>query len=171
MESNLVGTQLGKYEIQAEIGRGGMGLVYCGYDHLLERQVAIKVLFPEFATDENFVERFRREAQSAASLSHPNIVNVYDWGKYEGTYFIVMEEVQGRTLAEILSTSKQLTSKQAAESGKGFSAQAFMAWTASSGERSCVSVISSAGRGSTLRLTSRMIPRVPIAPTMSRERS
>ena len=77
--------------------------------------MAVKVLFPEFATDANFVERFRREAQSAASLSHPNIVNVYDWGKYEGTYFIVMEEVQGRTLAEILTTNKQLTSKQAAE--------------------------------------------------------
>ncbi len=104
-----------RYEIHKRIGRGGMADVFSARDLLLDRQVAVKVLFPEFATDENFVERFRREAQSAASLSHPNIVNVYDWGKYEGTYFIVMEEVQGRTLAEVLSTNKQLTSKQAAE--------------------------------------------------------
>jgi serine/threonine-protein kinase len=104
-----------RYEIHKRIGRGGMADVFSARDLLLDRQVAVKVLFPEFATDANFVERFRREAQSAASLSHPNIVNVYDWGKYEGTYFIVMEEVQGRTLAEILSTNKQLTAKQAAE--------------------------------------------------------
>ncbi len=104
-----------RYEIHKRIGRGGMADVFSARDLLLDRQVAVKVLFPEFATDANFVERFRREAQSAASLSHPNIVNVYDWGKYEGTYFIVMEEVQGRTLAEILTTNKQLTSKQAAE--------------------------------------------------------
>ena len=104
-----------RYEIHKRIGRGGMADVFSARDLLLDRQVAVKVLFPEFATDANFVERFRREAQSAASLSHPNIVNVYDWGKYEGTYFIVMEEVQGRTLAEILSTNEQLTSKQAAE--------------------------------------------------------
>ena len=104
-----------RYEIHKRIGRGGMADVFSARDLLLDRQVAVKVLFPEFATDANFVERFRREAQSAASLSHPNIVNVYDWGKHEGTYFIVMEEVQGRTLAEILSTHGQLTSKQAAE--------------------------------------------------------
>ncbi len=104
-----------RYEIHKRIGRGGMADVFSARDLLLDRQVAVKVLFPEFATDANFVERFRREAQSAASLSHPNIVNVYDWGKYEGTYFIVMEEVQGRTLAEVLTTNKQLTSKQAAE--------------------------------------------------------
>ncbi len=104
-----------RYEIHKRIGRGGMADVFSARDLLLDRQVAVKVLFPEFATDANFVERFRREAQSAASLSHPNIVNVYDWGKYEGTYFIVMEEVQGRTLAEILTSNRQLTSKQAAE--------------------------------------------------------
>ena len=104
-----------RYEIHKRIGRGGMADVFSARDLLLDRQVAIKVLFPEFATDESFVERFRREAQSAANLSHPNIVNVYDWGKYETTYFIAMEEVQGRTLADILKTNKQLTSKQAAE--------------------------------------------------------
>ncbi len=104
-----------RYEVHKRIGRGGMADVFSARDLLLDRQVAIKVLFPEFATDDNFVERFRREAQSAANLSHPNIVNVYDWGKYEGTYFIAMEEVKGRTLADVLKTNGQLTSKQAAE--------------------------------------------------------
>jgi eukaryotic-like serine/threonine-protein kinase len=104
-----------RYEIHKRVGRGGMADVFLARDLLLDRQVAIKVLFPEFAVDPNFVERFRREAQAAANLSHPNIVNVYDWGKYSGTYFIAMEYVQGRTLAEILKTNRQLTAKQAAE--------------------------------------------------------
>ncbi len=104
-----------RYEIHKRVGRGGMADVFLARDRLLDRQVAIKVLFPEFAIDPNFVERFRREAQAAANLSHPNIVNVFDWGKYEGTYFIAMEYVQGRTLAEILKTNKRLTPKQAAE--------------------------------------------------------
>ena len=104
-----------RYEIHKRVGRGGMADVFLARDLLLDRQVAIKILFPEFAVDPNFVERFRREAQAAANLSHPNIVNVYDWGKYEGTYFIAMEYVQGRTLAEILKTNKQLTPTQAAE--------------------------------------------------------
>ena len=104
-----------RYEMHKRIGRGGMADVFLARDLLLDRQVAIKVLFPEFAIDPNFVERFRREAQAAANLSHPNIVNVYDWGKYYGTYFITMEYVQGRTLAEILRTNRQLTAKQAAE--------------------------------------------------------
>lgn len=104
-----------RYEIHKRVGRGGMADVFLARDLLLDRQVAMKILFPEFAVDPNFVERFRREAQAAANLSHPNIVNVYDWGKYEGTYFIAMEYVQGRNLAEILKTNKQLTPKQAAE--------------------------------------------------------
>ena len=104
-----------RYEIHKRVGRGGMADVFLARDLLLDRQVAIKVLFPEYAIDPNFVERFRREAQAAANLSHPNIVNVYDWGKYEGTYFIAMEYVQGRTLAEILKSNRRLTPKQAAE--------------------------------------------------------
>ena len=71
--------------------------------------VAIKVLFPEFATDPAFVERFRREATAAANLNHPNIVGVYDWGEAEGTYFIVMEYVDGRTLSEILRAEGRST--------------------------------------------------------------
>ncbi|CAN5776712.1 Stk1 family PASTA domain-containing Ser/Thr kinase [soil metagenome] len=104
-----------RYQIDRRIGRGGMADVFVARDLLLDRQVAIKVLFAEFATDPNFVERFRREAQAAANLSHPNIVNVYDWGRYSGTYYIAMEYVQGRTLADILRANGQLTSKQSAE--------------------------------------------------------
>jgi serine/threonine-protein kinase len=77
--------------------------------------VALKVLFPEFANDPNFVERFRREAQSAAGLTHPNIVAVYDWGKVNNTYFIAMEFVQGRTLASILKEKLRLTARQACD--------------------------------------------------------
>jgi beta-lactam-binding protein with PASTA domain/predicted Ser/Thr protein kinase len=104
-----------RYELSKRIGRGGMADVFLGRDRLLDRQVAIKVLFPEFAVDPNFVERFRREAQAAANLSHPNIVNVYDWGRHSGTYFIAMEYVHGRTLADILRTNGRITAKQAAE--------------------------------------------------------
>ncbi len=104
-----------RYELNKRIGRGGMADVFLGRDRLLDRQVAIKVLFPEFAVDPNFVERFRREAQAAANLSHPNIVNVYDWGKHSGTYFIAMEYVDGRTLADILRSNGHVTAKQAAE--------------------------------------------------------
>ena len=82
------------------IGRGGMAEVFLARDQLLDRPVAIKVLFPEFAGDPNFVERFRREAQAAANLNHPNIVGVYDWGKVSGTYYIVMEYVDGRTVSD-----------------------------------------------------------------------
>ena len=104
-----------RYEIQNRIGRGGMADVFLARDLLLDRPVAIKVLFPEFATDPNFVERFRREAQAAANLNHPNIVSVYDWGKYLNTYFMAMEYVQGRTLADIMRVNGRLTSMQAAE--------------------------------------------------------
>jgi beta-lactam-binding protein with PASTA domain len=104
-----------RYEIRQRIGRGGMADVFLARDLLLDRPVAIKVLFPEFATDPNFVERFRREAQSAANLNHPNIVSVYDWGKYANTYFMAMEFVEGRTLADILRVNGHINSVQAAE--------------------------------------------------------
>ncbi len=104
-----------RYELQQRIGRGGMADVFLARDLLLDRPVAIKVLFPEFAVDPNFVERFRREAQAAANLNHPNIVGVYDWGKYANTYFMAMEYVQGRTLADILKANGHVTSTQAAE--------------------------------------------------------
>jgi len=104
-----------RYEIEKRVGRGGMADVFLARDLLLDRPVAVKVLFPEFATDPNFVERFRREAQSAANLNHPNIVSVYDWGATGNTYFMAMEYVKGNTLADILRKQTQLTAKQAAD--------------------------------------------------------
>ncbi len=104
-----------RYELEQRIGRGGMADVYLARDRLLDRPVAIKVLFPEFATDPNFVERFRREAQSAANLNHPNVVSVYDWGKQGNTYFMAMEYIAGRTLADILRANGRLSAHQAAE--------------------------------------------------------
>ena len=103
-----------RYELIKRIGRGGMADVFLARDILLDRDVAVKVLFPEHAIDPNFVERFRREAQAVAGLNHPNIVSVYDWGQTGNTYFMAMEYVDGRTLAEALRRSGRLTAKSAA---------------------------------------------------------
>ena len=92
----------GRYRIQHRIGSGGMADVYCAEDLQLGRNVALKVLHERFATDTEFVERFRREASSAAGLQHPNVVGVYDRGEVEGTSYIAMEHVQGRTLKELV---------------------------------------------------------------------
>ncbi|MEJ2735611.1 MAG: ABC transporter substrate-binding protein [Anaerolineae bacterium] len=102
MPKDLVGTQLGKYEIQAEIGKGGMGIVYLGYDPLLDRQVAIKVLAPHLVWEEGFVERFLREARAAARIKHPNIVTIHDVGQEEDQFYFVMEYLAGQTLAEYI---------------------------------------------------------------------
>jgi serine/threonine-protein kinase len=91
-----------RYEMVSHIARGGMAQVYLARDLLLDRPVAVKVLFPELSVDRSFVERFRREAKAAANLTHPNIVSIYDWGQGEHTYFIVMEYVDGRTLSSML---------------------------------------------------------------------
>lgn len=103
-----------RYELGQRIGRGGMADVFLARDLLLDRQVALKVLFPEHAIDPSFVERFRREAQSVAGLNHPNIVAVYDWGQYSNTYFMAMEYVKGRTLAEHLRREERLSPRGAA---------------------------------------------------------
>jgi serine/threonine-protein kinase len=92
-----------------------MAMVYRAQDTLLNRAVALKILYPELSADASFVERFRREAQAAANLSHPNIVPVFDWGEDEGTYFIVMELVDGTSLAEMLRGSKTLTPAHSAQ--------------------------------------------------------
>lgn len=105
----------GRYELFSRIARGGMSEVFLGRDQLLDRPVAVKVLFPEFATDSSFVERFRREAQAAANLSQPNVVGVYDWGNHEGTYYIVMEYVEGRSLAEVVRSEGPLHPDRAAD--------------------------------------------------------
>ena len=96
------GSTLGdRYRVEARIGAGGMAEVYRGVDPVLNRTVAIKVLLPQFARDAWFVARFRREAQAAARLNHPNIVGVYDTGADGDTQYIVMEFVEGRTLADV----------------------------------------------------------------------
>jgi eukaryotic-like serine/threonine-protein kinase len=92
-----------------------MAEVYRAHDRLLDRPVALKVLFPELSIDRTFVERFRREAQAAANLLHPNIVQVFDWGEDAGTYFIVMEFIDGRPLSSILRTAGPLHPDRAAE--------------------------------------------------------
>jgi eukaryotic-like serine/threonine-protein kinase len=104
-----------RYQVEARIGAGGMAEVYRGFDPVLSRTVAIKVLLPQFARDASFVGRFRREAQAAARLNHPNIVGVYDTGQDDGTQFIVMEFVEGRTLGEFLATGRRPTPVQSAE--------------------------------------------------------
>ena len=106
-----------RYEILRQVARGGMAEVYLARDQLLDRRVALKVLFPELSIDRSFVERFRREAQSAANLSHPNIVSVYDWGEEGDTYFIVMEYIDGRPLSALLRSQGSLLADRAATSG------------------------------------------------------
>jgi serine/threonine-protein kinase len=90
----------GRYRVLRRLGVGGMADVYLAEDGTLGRQVAVKVLLKRYSGDAQFVERFRREAQAAASISHPNIVNIYDWGPVDGTYYIVMEYVEGETLKD-----------------------------------------------------------------------
>src|ERR1700704_54373 len=115
-----------RYEVQREIAQGGMAEVYLAHDNLLNRPVALKALFPEYAREPSFVERFRREAQAAANLNHPNIVAIYDWGQESGTYFIVMEYVEGRSLRELIRSDGPIDGPQAAEiSGEIASALAF----------------------------------------------
>jgi len=104
-----------RYEIQREIAQGGMAEVYLAHDQLLNRPVALKALFPQYAREPSFVERFRREAQAAANLNHPNIVAIYDWGQEDGTYFIVMEYVEGRSLRDLIRSEAPLDPSQAAE--------------------------------------------------------
>ncbi|MGQ0616114.1 MAG: Stk1 family PASTA domain-containing Ser/Thr kinase [Acidimicrobiia bacterium] len=105
----------GRYELHRRLARGGMADVFLARDQLLDRPVAVKVLFSEYAGDPSFVERFRREAQSAANLNHPNIVSVFDWGEMDGTYFIVMEYVEGRSLADIIRGEGPLHPRRATE--------------------------------------------------------
>src|SRR6476469_1562040 len=103
-----------RYEVERELAKGGMADVFVAYDRQLKRRVAVKVLFSEFARDPSFVERFRREAQNAASLNHPNVAAVYDWGQERGTYYIVMEFVEGRSLRDIIRTEGPLPAAAAA---------------------------------------------------------
>jgi eukaryotic-like serine/threonine-protein kinase len=103
-----------RYELGEEIGHGGMADVYLAHDQLLDRRVAVKVLSPAFASDPTNFERFRREAQSAAGLNHPNIVAVYDWGEEDDSAFIVMEYVPGQTLRDLIQAYGHLSPNEAA---------------------------------------------------------
>ena len=104
-----------RYEVIEVVGAGGMSVVYKAKCHKLNRFVAIKVLKPEFGDDSNFISKFRIEAQSAAGLSHPNIVNVYDVGEDEGIYYIVMELVEGITLKEYIQDKGRIELNQAVD--------------------------------------------------------
>jgi serine/threonine-protein kinase len=105
----------GRYHILERIAAGGMGEVFRARDAVLDREVAIKVLHRSLAGDQGFVERFRREARAAAGISHPNIVNVHDWGAVDGIYYMVMEYVRGRAVRELLNAQGRLAPAQAAE--------------------------------------------------------
>ncbi len=106
---------VGRYEVGRLLAAGGMAEVYEGHDRLLARRVAIKVLLAQYAHDPSFLTRFRREAQAAASLSHPNIVAVFDTGAEDNIWFIVMEYVAGRTLKDLIKTQGPVPPARAAE--------------------------------------------------------
>jgi eukaryotic-like serine/threonine-protein kinase len=107
----------GRYRILNRIGSGGMADVYCAEDTHLGRQVALKVLHHRFAQDQEFVERFRREASAAAGLQHPNVVNVFDRGDHDGTYYIAMEFLQGETLKDLIKREAPLSQERAIDIG------------------------------------------------------
>src|ERR1700740_99422 len=92
----------GRHRGSSRLGTGGMAEVFLAQDEQLGRQVALKLLHRRFAEDPGFVERFRREAQSAAGLQHPNVVSIYDRGSYDETYYIAMEYLPGRTLKQVI---------------------------------------------------------------------
>ena len=106
-----------RYRILRRIGSGGMADVYCAEDTHLGRQVALKVLHRRFAQDQEFVERFRREASAAAGLQHPNVVGVFDRGRHDGTYYIAMEHLPGRTLKEIVAEEAPLAQERVVDMG------------------------------------------------------
>ncbi len=112
MSRDLVGSRLGKYDIRAEIGKGGMGMVYLGYDPLLDRKVAVKVLAPHLVWEAGFIERFLREARAAARLKHTGIVTIYDVGQESNQYYIVMEYLEGQTLAQVIRERGALPAEQ-----------------------------------------------------------
>jgi eukaryotic-like serine/threonine-protein kinase len=115
----VVGQQTiaGRYEIKHVLGTGGMSSVYCAFDTLLERNVALKVLHDQYGGDEEYVERFRREARSVAQLSHPNIVTVIDRGEEDGKQFIVFEIIEGENLKELVERGGPLPVRRALELG------------------------------------------------------
>src|SRR5512142_2740840 len=109
MADTTAGTLIdGRYKVLSRLGAGGMADVYLAEDQQLGRKVALKLLHRRFAENPGFVERFRREAQAAAGLQHPNVVGVYDRGAYDGTYYIAMEYLPGRTLKRMITDEAPL---------------------------------------------------------------
>lgn len=115
----MIGKRLGdRYELEARIGSGGMAVVYLAKDQVLDRHVAVKILNESLSNDENFVDRFRREARAAAKLSHPNVVNIYDVGQDGTVHYIVMEHIEGRTLKERIRDEGKLSIAEAVTIGE-----------------------------------------------------
>src|SRR6187455_1383606 len=102
----------GRYRVLRRLGSGGMADVYCAEDTQLGRNVAVKLLYRRFAEDSEFVERFRREASAAAGLQHPNVVGVFDRGEWDGTYYIAMEYLPGRTLKDVIREEAPLSQER-----------------------------------------------------------
>src|SRR5881296_2454944 len=100
------GTKLGRYEIRSKLGEGGMGEVYLAHDQKLDRRVALKILPAEVASHRDRMERFVREAKSAAALNHPNIAHIYEIGYSDGVNFIAMEFIDGQTLRELIHSGQ-----------------------------------------------------------------
>ena len=118
MTGNMIGRVFSnRYQITERIGVGGMAEVYRAQDNVLGRVVAVKVMLPQYAADENFAKRFKQEAASAANLQSPYIVNVYDWGQDEGTYYIVMEFVRGSDLKTAINERGAINQRKVAEIG------------------------------------------------------
>ena len=118
MTGNMIGRVFNnRYQITERIGIGGMAEVYRAQDNVLGRLVAVKVMLPQYAADESFTQRFKQEAASAANLQSPYIVNVYDWGQDEGTYYIVMEYVRGSDLKTAINQRGAINQRKVAEIG------------------------------------------------------
>src|SRR5436190_7978143 len=114
MADSLTGSLIdGRYKVLSRLGAGGMADVFLAEDSQLGRKVALKLLHQRFAEDPGFVERFRREAQAAAGLQHPNVVSVYDRGAYDGTYYIAMEYLPGRSLKQLIRAEAPLDAVRA----------------------------------------------------------
>jgi beta-lactam-binding protein with PASTA domain/predicted Ser/Thr protein kinase len=115
--SNNISVLSNRYELKEQLGAGGMAEVYLGKDRVLGRTVAVKTLLAQYGGDPHFIERFRLEAQHAAALNHPNVVSVYDTGSDDGTHYIVMEYVEGKTLRDVIREEGPLLPERVAEIG------------------------------------------------------
>src|SRR5438105_14858056 len=116
MTDSITGALIdGRYKVLSRVGAGGMADVFLAEDQQLGRKVALKLLHRRFAEDPDFVERFRREAQAAAGLQHPNVVSVYDRGSYDDTYYIAMEYLPGRSLKQLIRQEAPLDPIRAVE--------------------------------------------------------